>query len=139
MRVLLDTNIILDHLLEREPFADEANRLINAIELKQIQGYMTATTCTDIFYISRKKQGSALVKQALSELLRLLEVCTVDRKIIEIALTSNISDLEDAVQLACAMNENLDAIITRDLQGFVNSPITILSPGELLASLSELS
>jgi predicted nucleic acid-binding protein len=135
MRVLLDTNIILDHLLEREPFADEANRLINAIELKQIQGYMTATTCTDIFYISRKKQGSALVKQALSELLRLLEVCTVDRKIIEIALTSNISDLEDAVQLACAMNENLDAIITRDLQGFVNSPITILSPGEVLASL----
>ncbi|MBE9143277.1 PIN domain-containing protein [Planktothrix mougeotii] len=136
MRVLLDTNIILDHLLEREPFADEANRLINGIELKQIQGYMTATTCTDIFYISRKKQGSALVKQALSELLRLLEVCTVDRKIIEIALTSNISDLEDAVQLACALNENLDAIVTRDLQGFVNSPIAILSAGEVLARLS---
>ena len=68
-----------------------------------------------------------------------LEVCAVNQDILKTALALNLDDFEDAVQLACAMNENLDAIITRDLQGFVNSPISILSPGELLASLSELS
>ncbi|WP_322742502.1 PIN domain-containing protein [Gloeocapsopsis crepidinum] len=72
MRVLVDTNIILDALLLREPFFIDAKALLNAIESKQLQGYVTATTLTDIFYIARKSKGIALAKQDIAELLVLM-------------------------------------------------------------------
>ncbi|KKD36706.1 type II toxin-antitoxin system VapC family toxin [Limnoraphis robusta] len=136
MRVLLDTNIILDHFLEREPFVHEAKALLEKIESKEIEGFVTATTVTDIFYISKKSKGAALSKQYIRELLTLLEVCAVNRTILEAAIASNSDDFEDAVQLACAVSEGLDAIVTRNMQGFSDASIDILTAGELLTRLS---
>jgi predicted nucleic acid-binding protein len=151
MRVLIDTNIILDALLEREPFVREAEALFEAIESRQIEGYVTATTLTDIFYIVRKSRGVPTAKQAVSRILAGMEICTVDRSILEAAISSNLPDFEDAVQVACALNENLDAIITkspqtpegtsgvtvtRDSQDFADATLPILSAGELLQGLS---
>lgn len=135
MRVLVDTNIILDDLLEREPFVRDAKALLQAIEDKQIQGYITATTLTDIFYIARKNKGIERARQDIFDLLALMQICTVDRSILETAILSNLPDFEDAVQIACALNENLDAIITRDIQGFAGASLQILSAGELLERL----
>ncbi len=67
-----------------------------------------------------------------------MKICTVDRSILETAIASKLPDFEDAVQLACAVFENLDAIITRDAQGFTGTNLPILSAGELLQRLSEL-
>lgn len=136
MRVLLDTNIILDYLLEREPFVRDADALIQTIRTGQIQGYVTATTLTDIFYIARKAHSVGMARQNVSDILVVMEVCTVGRSILEAALSSNLSDFEDAVQLACAVHENLDAIITRDTQDFTDATLPILSAGELLQRLS---
>lgn len=58
MRVLIDTNIVLDFLLEREPFLNDANALLEALRLHKIEGYVTATTLTNIFYIVRKQTKS---------------------------------------------------------------------------------
>ncbi|MUL39047.1 PIN domain-containing protein [Gloeocapsopsis dulcis] len=138
MRVLVDTNIILDALSLREPFFVDAKALLKAIESKQVQGYITATTLTDIFYIARKNKGIAVARQDVAELLVLMQVCTVDRSILEAAISSQIPDFEDAIQLACAISENLDAIITRDTQGFAGSELPVLSAGTLLARLSSL-
>lgn len=135
MRVLVDTNIILDDLLEREPFVRDAKALLQAIEDQQIQGYITATTLTDIFYIARKNKGIQKARQDISDLLALMHICTVDRSILETAISSNLPDFEDAVQIACALNENLDAIITRDTQDFADADLPILSAGELLPRL----
>ena len=136
MRVLLDTNIILDHLLEREPFVGDAKALLEKIESKQIEGFVTATTVTDIFYIAKKSKGAALSKQYIRELLTLVEVSAVNRGILEAALASNSDDFEDAVQLACAVSEGLDAIVTRNMQGFLDAAVEILTAGELLTRLS---
>jgi predicted nucleic acid-binding protein len=68
VRVLIDTNIVLDFLLQREPFFPDAELLFQAIDAGQVVGYVTATTLTDIFYISRKHTRS--VEQAVSETLR---------------------------------------------------------------------
>ncbi len=136
MRVLVDTNIVLDDLLEREPFVTDAEALFEAIESQQIEGYVTATTLTDIFYIVRKERGVATAKQAVSRILAGMQVCTVDRSILEIAISSNLLDFEDAVQLACAIVENLDAIITRDAQGFTGATLSILSAGEVLQRIT---
>lgn len=135
MRVLVDTNIILDDLLEREPFVRDAKALLQAIEDQQIQGYITATTLTDIFYIARKNKGIQKARQDIFDLLALMQVCAVDRSILETAILSNLPDFEDAVQIACALNENLDAIITRDTQDFADASLQILSAGELLQRL----
>jgi putative PIN family toxin of toxin-antitoxin system len=137
MRVLVDTNIVLDGLLEREPFVRDAKALIEAIEVEQIEGYVTATTLTNIFYIVRRQTRSIeLARQAVSETLTLMEVCLVDRAILEAAFASNLRDFEDAVQLACAMASRLDAIITRNAQDFAGATLPILSTSELLESLS---
>lgn len=135
MRVLVDTNIILDDLLEREPFVRDAKALLQAIEDQQIQGYITATTLTDIFYIARKNKGIERARRDVSDLLALMQICSVDRRILETAISSLLPDFEDAVQLACALNENLDAIITRDTQDFAAAHLQILSAGELLERL----
>jgi putative PIN family toxin of toxin-antitoxin system len=137
MRVLVDTNIILDDFLEREPFVEDATALMEAIESERIVGYVTATTLTNIFYIARRQTRSIeLARQAVSETLMLMEVCLVDRAILEAAFASNLRDFEDAVQLACAMASRLNAIITRNAQDFAAATLPILSTRELLESLS---
>ncbi|HEY9873437.1 MAG TPA: PIN domain-containing protein [Candidatus Obscuribacterales bacterium] len=138
MRVLLDTNVILDFLLEREPFISDAETVFEAIQSQQIVGYVTATTLTDIFYIVRRETRSIdRARQAVIETLTAMEVCPVDGSILETAIASNISDFEDAVQLACAIANNLDAIITRDVRGFAEATLPILSAGELLERLGD--
>ena len=139
MKVLVDTNIILDFLLEREPFFTDADTLIQTIRADQIQGYLTATTLTDIFYIARKPKGVQIAKQYISDLLALMRICPVNKRILNVAISSNLPDFEDAVQLACAMALNLDAIVTRDPQGFASATLPILSAGEVLQLLSENS
>jgi predicted nucleic acid-binding protein len=119
VRVLLDTNIILDYLLEREPFLASAEALFEAIDSGKAVGYVTATTLTDIFYIARKQTRSIeLARQAVSTTLTAMVVCSVNRAILESAFASDVADFEDAVQLSCAVSQNLDAIVTRDIQGF---------------------
>ena len=92
MRVLIDTNIILDFLLEPEPFTIEAEALLQTVKSGEIQGYVTATTLTDIFYIARKNKGVQRAKQDISDLLVIIQICTVDRSILETAIASNLPD-----------------------------------------------
>lgn len=138
MRVLVDTNVILDLFLEREPFVNDAEALFKAIETQQLGGFVTATTLTDIFYIVRKQRNREIAKQAIFRILTAMQVCTVDRSILEAAISSQMPDFEDAIQLACAMSENLDAIVTRDVQDFTRTNLPILSAGTLIARLSSL-
>jgi predicted nucleic acid-binding protein len=136
MRVLVDTNIMLDALLEREPFFGDARALMEAIDSGQIVGYVTATTITNIFYIVRRQTRSIeRATLAVSETLAAMQICLVDRDILEAAFAFNMRDFEDAVQLACAIAENLEAIITRNPQDFEGAALPILSARELLESL----
>ncbi|NJK55735.1 MAG: PIN domain-containing protein [Pleurocapsa sp. SU_5_0] len=136
MKVLIDTNIILDFLLQRKPFFQDAELLFETVSTGKIIGYVTATTLTDIFYIARKHSGSIEVaRQAVLETLTVMSICSVDRAILESALNSGFDDFEDAVQIFSAVAQNLDAIVTRDNRGFVSSPISVLSIQELLQQI----
>lgn len=135
MRVLVDTNIILDFLLEREPFLHDAELLFQAIGSGQIIGYVTATTLTDIFYIARRHtQSIERARQAVAIILAAMDICPVDRSVLELALASNTSDFEDAVQIACAVVQGLDAIVTRDT-GFSATLISVFSVSQVLQQL----
>lgn len=136
MKVLIDTNIILDLLLEREPFLQDAEALFQAISSRQIVGYVTATTITDIFYIARRHtQSFERAKQAIEIALATMEVCPVNRAVLEAALTFGIPDFEDAVQVASAVTGGLDAIVTRDRNFYNSSSIPIFSITQVFQNL----
>ena len=135
MRVLVDTNIVLDYLLEREPFLQDAEALFEAIGSGEVVGYVTATTLTDIFYIARRQtQDVQRARQAVSSILAVMEICSVDRAVLEVALTLAMTDFEDAVQAGCALAQGLDAIVTRD-GDFASTLILISSVSEILQQL----
>lgn len=136
MRVLVDTNVILDFLIVREPFVEDADALFEAIRTQEITGYVTATTVTDIFYVVRRETKSiALAREAVYRTLAIMEVCEVNRFSLETAIASNLRDFEDAVQLACATVEKLEAIVTRNAQDFASTNLPILSVNELFERL----
>jgi predicted nucleic acid-binding protein len=137
MKVLIDTNIVLDLLLEREPFVEDAIALFDQVEAGQVRGYIAATTITNIFYIVRKVQGREAALQAVSRIAAGLEICAIDRHTIAQALASNLKDFEDGIQFACAVLNQLDAIATRDTSDFIGVSLPVWSIAELQAQLSQ--
>ncbi len=122
MRVLFDTNVLLDALLAREPFVADAAFLLEAVEAGRLEGFMSATTVTDVHYlIGRQTKSAEIATTAVTRLLKLMEICPVDRGVSEQAIVLKLADFEDAVQVACAISLRLEAIITRDIPGFTNS------------------
>ena len=131
MRVLIDTNIVLDFLQEREPFVENAARLFERIDAGEIEGFIAATTITNIYYIVRRAAGMVIAQDAITQVLTDLNICAVDRDILEQALALNFQDFEDAVQYACAVVQNVDAIVTRDVSGFMSAEISVVLPEEI--------
>jgi predicted nucleic acid-binding protein len=131
MRVVIDTNVVLDFLQEREPFVKNAARLFARIDAGEIEGFVAATTVTNIYYIVRKAAGRVVAQDAVDQILSDLNICAVDLEVLEQALALNFEDFEDAVQYACAVVHRVDAIVTRDRSGFVNAEIPIVLPEDL--------
>lgn len=131
MRVLIDTNVVLDFLQDREPFVDDAAKLFAKIDAGEIEGFISAITITNIYYIIRKASGKIAAQDAIAQILTDLQICAVDKGILEQAIALNFQDFEDAVQCACGIANEVDAIITRDISGFVNAGILVIAPGEL--------
>ena len=131
MQVLIDTNVVLDFLQEREPFVLDAVRLFARVDTGEVEGFIAATTITNIYYIVRRVAGVMVAQDAIAQVLTDLHICPVDRSILEQAITLNFQDFEDAVQYACGMAHGVDAIVTRDASGFVDAGIPVMSPGEL--------
>jgi predicted nucleic acid-binding protein len=104
MRVLVDTNIVLDFLQEREPFVEDAAKLFERIDVGEIEGFIAATTITNIYYIVRKAAGVGAAEDAVSQVLTDLQICTIDRATLEQAVALGFRDFEDAVQYACAIS-----------------------------------
>ncbi|NJK54511.1 MAG: PIN domain-containing protein [Pleurocapsa sp. SU_5_0] len=132
MRVLIDTNVVLDFLQEREPFVEDAAKLFERIDAGEIEGFIAAITITNIYYIVRKAAGIDAAKDAVTQILSDLQICTVDRGILEQAVSLNFRDFEDAVQYACAIACTVDAIVTRDVSGFIGVEIPVKSPREIV-------
>jgi len=135
-RVLIDTNVVLDVLLDREPFVEDAAAIWQAVEDQTIQGYVAATTLTNIYYIAHKLKGAAIARLAVSEILTVMRVCAVDDATLRAALALPLTDYEDAVQVACALAADVDAIVTRDADGFIPSPVQVIAPADLADQLA---
>jgi len=86
IRVLIDTNVVLDFLQEREPFSENAARLFERIDSGEIEGFIAATTIANIYYIIRRVAGAVVAQDAIAQILADLNICAVDRDVLEQAL-----------------------------------------------------
>jgi predicted nucleic acid-binding protein len=136
VKVLLDTNIVLDIALERLPFAEDSSRILEIAEEKKVHLYITASVATDIFYILRKQKGRETALDFLRDLLQLVDVCSVDKNVLLQALNNPRPDFEDAVQIHAALAEKIDTIITRDQEGYAKSSLTVKSPEDFLREIT---
>jgi predicted nucleic acid-binding protein len=134
---LFDTNVILDVLLDRAPFASDSKALFALSETRRIAGLVGATTVTTVFYLTRRAIGIRQARTAIGALLKVFDVAAVTRPVLESAIRSDIADFEDAVLLAAAEAAAADAIVTRDPKGFAKSALRIFTPGELRSALAE--
>ncbi|MEG4418065.1 PIN domain-containing protein [Microcoleus sp. LAD1_D5] len=137
MKILIDTNIIVDVALEREPFFAESDRILTFVEEAQIQGYISASTFSDLYYIIRRDRGRDWTLDFLRQLATFCQVATVDNSVISMALTCNFKDFEDAIQYSTAVINRIDAIVTRNPRDFPVTTSRIVTPNQLILELTD--
>ncbi len=135
MRALFDTDVVLDLVLDREPFVEAAAALFESHEQGRVDGYISGITLVNVFYVARKIKGSGGARRAVEELLATLNVCPLDQTALENAQRLAFTDYEDAVQHACAIAGNLDAIVTRNLDDYKNASLLVFTPTDFLNHL----
>ncbi len=128
MKVLIDVNVVLDVLLDRQPHCAASAVVWSAIESGAVEGLLPAHAVTTIHYLIRKEAGAAKARQTLTSILRVFSVAMVDERAILGALEMLSPDFEDSVTAAAAQLAECDLIVTRDPKGFRGSPVQALSP-----------
>jgi predicted nucleic acid-binding protein len=127
-KALVDVNVVLDVLLDRQPHAHASGAIWRAIEDRSSQGLLAAHAVTTIHYLIRRTAGEAKATRDVASILKVFEVATVDDAVIQAAVALALPDFEDSVTAAAAQLSGCDFIVTRDPKGFRGSPIRTLTP-----------
>lgn len=135
MRVLLDTNVVLDFVLARPSFFAEADEIFTKLETQKFEAFVSPITPINVFYTTRKEKDKATAFTAITEPLKLIQIAKSSNAIYQNALALSFNDYEDAVQHECAVAENLDAIVTRNAKDYKNAVVKIYSPAEFLQTV----
>jgi len=137
MNIFLDTNVVLDHILEREPHYEASSAAIQAALERKYVLYVSASCITDIFYIARRYGiDTKDIKEQLGSMLSFVDIIGITRSDILKALRIECDDLEDALQAQCAAKIKADYIITRDTD-FNGYGVKVVSPKEFIECLDE--
>ena len=140
MRLMVDTNIILDVLLEREPFFASSKAVLELCEKKTVHSFISASTATDIFYLIRKAlQSTDEAYKALGHILDIVKVLTVTNEDVNAAFLKKAKDFEDCLLATCAKSNKCDGIVTRNEKDFDMFGITLYSPEDIINKTSKQS
>jgi len=139
MKVLFDTNIILDVLLDRKPFSEHASFLMSKVERSEINGFLCATTMTTIHYLLSKYLDKKKAIVSITSIMTLFEIASVNQLVIENALKSKFSDFEYSVLHESARHAGAEYIITRNIKDFKKSKIPAYTATEFLSMLESLA
>lgn len=132
MRVLIDTNVILDVWLAREPFLRDSAQLLSAAETGAITAIICPTTITTLHYLVKRTRGDAKARSLIDSLLQICEVGALQKQDIAVALKSKMKDFEDAVIEAVALESDADLIATRNLADFKRSRVPAREPQKII-------
>ena len=133
-KVFLDTNVLLDIILQREPFFIDAANLWLKIESGELKGFVSLPSLATLFYLVRKNSDAATARQAIETMCRVVQIADSPGEAGHMAIQSQVPDFEDALQYAIAVLCGVDCLITRDLAGFPKrGKLPVLTPREFLA------
>ena len=136
MRVLVDTCVVIDALQSREPFRKDAEALFLSAANKRFDGFLTAKSVADIYYLThRATHSDSESRRILSSLFKLFELLDTTGLDCRKALTSPLSDFEDAIMTESALRAGVDCIVTRNERDYRCSPVPVCIPAELLEKL----
>ncbi len=131
MKILIDTNVILDVLCNRRDFVDDSLKVFKYCEANQITGCISALSIPNIVYIMRKELDSEKIKEILTTLTSIFTVVDLRESDLLKAADMDFSDYEDALQSVCAARAKVNFIVTRNIKDFKNSTIPATKPSEL--------
>lgn len=132
-KIFVDSDILLDFLLDRIPFSESATQLIDLAYNKKVELYTSPLIIANVVYVSRKNLGIQIVKQVIEKLLQIIEILPITESEIKQALASDFNDFEDAIQNFCASQKNdIQYLITRNKKDFKHSQLQVISPSEYL-------
>ena len=140
MKVLIDTNVALDAIANRDPFYVNAQKIINLIIDNQLEGFVTANSITDIFYIARKYLNQKDLRNTMRSLLAVFSIIDVLGADCHKAFDIPLDDYEDALLLVCSSRASIDYIVTRDDE-FLHQkkiPAPVISPIDFLQIFDEI-
>lgn len=136
MKIMCDTNIIIDVLLEREPFVEDSCKVLSLCEDHLIHGFVSASSVTDVYYLVRKYTHSTdLAYKAVGKLLEIVKVGSVTNNDVLTAFQQKAKDFEDCLVATCAKSIRCDCIVTRNKKDFEEFGVPVLTPAELLRQL----
>lgn len=133
--VFIDTDVILDFFFDRAPFAEFATQLLNNCEEKEINGFTTPVVISNVYYMLRKVGKHDIVIEKIKQLLTIIEITSMDKKVVLNALNSKFKDFEDALQNYSAVeNGSIDLILTRNIKDYRKSELAVMTPETYLKS-----
>ena len=132
-RILIDTNVLLDYLLTREPYFEDAKNVILSCADGKIKGCIAAHSIPNMFFILRKDYNAKERREILSNLCSIFDVEGIDKgKLLAGLENEDFSDFEDCLQMECAKSYGADYIVTRNVSDYVTSEIKAIEPKEYL-------
>jgi predicted nucleic acid-binding protein len=134
-KVMIDLNVVLDVLQEREPFYEASAALLAAVETGMIEGYLAAHSLTTLFYLIQKGKSSADARAMITNLLQFLKIATIDQSTIEQSLNLDYRDFEDAVQMIAAIQCKADYLITRNIKDYKPALLPVIQPIDFMGTL----
>lgn len=131
--LFIDTDVIIDFLIDRKPYSREAAIIFTLIDRKKLKGYASSLTFSNLYYVLHKIEPHKKVISKLDSISNLLTILKVDEQMIRDAIDSGFSDFEDSIQYFCALDcKKIEVIITRNTRDYKNSDLTVMSPGDFL-------
>jgi len=135
--LFIDTDVIIDFLIDRKPYSREAAVIFTLIEQKKLKGYASSLTFSNLYYILRKLESHNKVISKLESLSKILNILKVEEQTIKNALASGFHDFEDSIQYYTAVDsKKIDIIIARNTRDYKKSEIPVMSPGDYLKTAS---
>ena len=136
MKILFDTNIVLDVLLNRAPFVDLSANLVSSVENKTIEGYLCATTITTLDYLIAKSRNRETARIEIQKLLALFQIADVNSTVLSMSINSSFTDFEYAVQYFSGECSKVDGLVTRNTKDYKQAILPIYTPDELWSIIS---
>ena len=137
MTILIDSNVALDSLLNRQPWYEKAALVFSLTRRGVVKSYISASAITDIFYIAQKELGKNAAREAIKRLVRVFYPATVTDSNIFQALELDWDDFEDSVQFTVGEGLSADYIVTRNTQDFSSSHIPAVTPEQFLQIIAD--